>query len=340
MLNQSSSDSSLGSVRSRFVLFGLILAQLLSLTGCSTDSTSDMRSEVNSGTQRIQVVVTIGMLADVVRAIGGDRVEVHSLMGCGVDPHLYRATRDDVLRIRDAEIVFYCGLMLEGKMSEMLRKSSGTQRVVAVAEALPKEKLLSSTDREHPDPHLWMDVALWQEVSREVERVLSEYRPDARAYFQQQLEDWLAKLERLDEYGKRVMATIEPQKRMLLTSHDAFRYFGRRYGLEVLAVQGISTDSEAGLYRIRELVDLIVDRQIEAVFVESSVPPDSIQTLVRGAAARGFVTKIGGELYSDAMGAPGTYDGTYIGMMDHNLTTVARLLGGEPPEHGFASENP
>jgi manganese/zinc/iron transport system substrate-binding protein len=316
-------------------LFGVVGLLFVCFAGC-TSSSQDTRADatkVDSG--KIRVVATVGMVGDLVREIGGDQVDVNQLMGSGIDPHLYKATRDDVVAIMRAEMVFYCGLMLEGKMADILTKKNGKQVRIAVADSIAKDKLLNSETGDHADPHVWMDVSLWIEAADGVQRALADYRPTHAAYFAERLKQYRAKLELLDGYGKKVMATVPESKRVLITSHDAFRYFGRRYGLEVLGVQGISTDSEAGLQRINGLVDSIVSKQIEAVFVESSVPQDSIQALVQGAESRGFQVKIGGELYSDAMGPAGTYAGTYLGMLDHNLSLVAKSLGGSTPENGF-----
>ncbi len=313
---------------------------LLVAGGCTKPASDSGSSQNPNSLKPIRVVATVGMVADLVREIGGDSVSVRQLMGSGVDPHLYKATRDDVIALMDAEMVFYSGLMLEGKMGELLNKTSDKQVRTAVTRAIPKDKLFSDEGSEHYDPHVWMDVSLWTAAAGEVAKELSLFRPADKDKFAERFHALSKKLESLDAYGRKVMATIPESKRVLITSHDAFRYFGRRYGIEVQGIQGISTDSEAGLQRIGELVNSIVSRKIEAVFVESSVPQDSIQALVQGAASRGFTVKIGGELFSDAMGKSGTYEGTYVGMLDHNLTLVAKSLGGVAPEKGFAGETP
>lgn len=275
------------------------------------------------------------MVADLVRAVGGDQVQVKQLLGSGVDPHLYKPTRDDVQTILSGDVVIYSGLMLEGKMAETLEGLGKRKPSMAVGAALQLPGDLAG-DPHHPDPHVWMDVNLWSQGAQAIGDFLVRYDPpNAQAYTDRtvQLRERLA---RLHAYGQAVMEAIPESRRVLITSHDAFRYFGRAYGIEVQAIQGISTESEAGLQRINELVDLLVNRKIEAVFVESSVPKESIQALLEGARSRGQPVKIGGELYSDAMGNEGSYEGTYIGMMDHNLTVVARELGSTAvPESGF-----
>jgi manganese/zinc/iron transport system substrate-binding protein len=322
-------------------IFSVVLVLIVIAVGCTKPDSTPSTIVSNSNSDKpIRVVTTVGMVADLVREIGGESVSVRQLMGSGVDPHLYKATRDDVIALMDAEMVFYCGLMLEGKMGEVLNKGSDKQIRTAVTRAIPKDKLFSDEGSEHYDPHVWMDVSLWILAANEVEKELSAFRPANKAKYAERLAMLTKKLEALDAYGQKVMATVPESKRVLITSHDAFRYFGRRYRIEVQGVQGISTDSEAGLQRIGELVNTIVSRKIESVFVESSVPQDSIQALVQGASSQGFTVKIGGELFSDAMGEPGTYKGTYVGMLDHNLTLVAKSLGGTPPEKGFAGANP
>jgi manganese/zinc/iron transport system substrate-binding protein len=277
------------------------------------------------------------MVADVVREVGGDRIEVTQLMGPGVDPHLYKATRDDVQQIMKADIVFSSGLMLEGRMEDTLKKLSETQPVFAITSRLPHDQLLSPDGAGgHPDPHVWMDVAAWASCLDVVVEGLSTSVPSGAEEFRSRANSLRKTLRTLHEYGLASIASIPKERRVLVTSHDAFHYFGRAYGLEVVGVQGLSTESEAGLQRINELVDLLVDRKVAAVFVESSVPQKNILALIDGAKSRGHDIRIGGELFSDAMGAEGTWEGTYVGMLDHNITTVTNALGGMAPERGFS----
>lgn len=276
------------------------------------------------------------MVADLVREVGGERVNVKQLMGAGVDPHLYKATRDDIQLLSRADIVFYSGLLLEGKLDATLRKLGAKMPVCAVADRIQGLKTLASEDNhEHPDPHVWMDVALWSKGLPVIADALSKLNPEWSSEFEARSRSLNARLVALHEYGRAVIGSIPKERRVLITSHDAFRYLGQAYDLEVIGIQGISTASEAGLQQINRLVDLLVERKLNAVFVETSVPQKSIQALVDGARARGHEVKIGGELFSDAMGEEGTYEGTYIGMLDHNLTTIARGLGGQVPDGGF-----
>jgi manganese/zinc/iron transport system substrate-binding protein len=297
------------------------------------------KSDSHAGLQGrypIKATATVGMVADIVRNVGAEHVEVTQIMGAGVDPHLYKATRDDVALVAGGDVVFYSGLMLEGKMIDTLVKISRTKPVYAVTEIIDPQYLLEPDDfAGHYDPHLWMDVGAWSKCVDAVASALAELDPEHAAEYRENAKRYRGQLDELDAYGRRALATIPEKRRVLITSHDAFNYFGRAYGLEVQGVQGISTESEAGLQRINELVDLIVERGITAVFVESSVPRKNVEAIVAGAKARGHDVKIGGELYSDAMGEQGTYEGTYIGMLDHNITLATRALGGQAPEKGL-----
>ncbi len=321
----------------------LLIALLSTATGCLNGVTSSdppladpqtfLRPADRTG--KIQIVATVGMVADLVRAVGGSHVSVKQLMGPGVDPHLYKANRDDVRDLMRSEMVFYSGLMLEGKMTDALRNAGRRKPSCQVTAALDPQLIsFEGTDEHHPDPHVWMDVSLWSRCVDEVVRSLSEFDPSHATDYRNNAADYQSQLSALHAYGLQVIGSIPTERRVLITSHDAFHYFGRAYGLRVLGVQGISTDSEAGLQQINSLVDLLVEQKIPAVFVESSVPRKSIETLIRGAAAHDHTIRIGAELYSDAMGPTGTYEGTYLGMLDHNLTRVARSLGGTAPERG------
>jgi manganese/zinc/iron transport system substrate-binding protein len=284
----------------------------------------------------LKVVATTGMIADAARQVGGDAVEVRALMGPGVDPHAYRQTRSDIVAMTRADLVLYHGLYLEAQMEDFLHDLSRKRTVVAVAESLPKDLLRAHDDYENKfDPHVWMTPALWKEVVARVAEVLSEARPDQAATFSENAMAHMADLDRLLAFAHETLSSVPEDSRVLISAHDAFGYFGRDFGFEVLGIQGISTQSEAGLNRISELVDLLVQRRISAVFVESSVSDRSMRALIEGAAAQGHIVKIGGELFSDAMGADGTYEGTYLGMLDHNITTIARALGADVPARGM-----
>lgn len=288
------------------------------------------------GSGTIRAVTTVGMVADLVRNVGGNHVEVIQIMGAGVDPHLYKATRDDVQTIMSGEIVFYSGLMLEGKMIDTLVKIGRDKPVYAVTEGLDESTLLEPPEfAGHYDPHVWMDVSAWSQCVDVVARSLSEFDPAHAGEYRTAAMEYQATLSRLHQYGIESLRTIPESKRVLITSHDAFNYFGRAYGMEVQGIQGISTESEAGLQRINTLVDLIVDGGVTAVFVESSVPRKNIEALIDGARARDHAVTIGGQLYSDAMGPEGTYEGTYLGMLDHNITVATRALGGKSDPAGM-----
>jgi len=285
---------------------------------------------------RLSVVATTGMIADTARAIGGDLVELRALMGPGVDPHAFRQTRSDIVTMARADLVLWNGLFLEAQMEDFLLELGENSHVVAVAESLPQDRLLAHEDYEGRfDPHVWMDPTLWSEVSLTIRDALIEAHPEGADTFTANIDAFLSQLEELESYSRDVLSSVPESARVLLTAHDAFGYFGAAYGFEVVGIQGLSTASEAGLNRISDMVDMLVTREIGAVFVETSVSDRNIRALIEGAAAQGHIVAIGGELFSDAMGEPGSYEGTYIGMIDHNATTIARALGGTAPARGL-----
>jgi manganese/zinc/iron transport system substrate-binding protein len=277
------------------------------------------------------------MIADIVRVVAGERAEVKGIIGEGVDPHLYKPTGNDVKAFQAADLIFYNGLMLEGKMTDVLvRLARGGKPVYAVTdEILDQEGYILSDEESHYDPHVWMDVSGWMRAVNVVSAALSEFDPENEATFEANAVAYQEKLKELDAYAKERINTIPETKRVLVTAHDAFSYMARAYGLEVKGIQGMSTESEAGVKDIEDLVTFLAERKIPAVFVESSVSDKNVRALVEGTRAKGHSVKIGGELYSDAMGPAGTYTGTYLGMIDHNVTTITRALGGEAPEGGF-----
>lgn len=284
---------------------------------------------------RLTVVATTGMIADAARQVGGDLVDVTALMGPGIDPHAYRQTRSDIVATAKADLVLWNGLYLEAQLEEFLLELGETRPVFALAEAIPQTQLIGSEDYEDRfDPHVWMNPNLWSRVVLAARDAMIAVAPDHTDVFTANARAHLEDLSALAVYAQSVLASIPAEARVLFTAHDAFNYFGAAYGFEVVGIQGISTESEAGLSRITELVDMLVARDIRAVFVESSVSDRNIRALIEGASARGHTVVIGGELFSDAMGAPGSYEGTYLGMIDHNVTTIARALGGQAPERG------
>jgi len=299
------------------LLCGLVGLSLL-VAGCGKPKSS------------ARVVCTTGMVRDVVQTLVGPDETVLALMGSGVDPHLYDPLGPDIAALNGADIVFYTGLHLEGKMGvllEDLEKKGKT--VVAVGEAIPENLLLKEGEGEKAfDPHVWMSVPTWTEIIDPVLAALSKAEPAKADAFKGRADALRTELAELDAYVKKSIAAIPEDARMLVTAHDAFAYFGKEYGMEVEGIQGISTDDEAGVQRINQLVELLVERKIPAVFVESTVPPKHVKALIEGAKSKGHEVRVGGELFSDAMGADGTYEGTYLGMIDHNATTIAHALGG------------
>lgn len=322
------------------VLPVLMLAGFV-LSGCGSRSSSGDSAGGGGAAGEgglLRVVATVGMAADLVRRVGGERIEVRQLMGSGVDPHLYKATRDDIRELMSSDLIVSVGLLLEGRMEETINRLSERQRVLVLGASIPRELLLveESGSGGHPDPHVWMDVSLWSRSVPAIVSSLSEARPEYAAEFGARGAELISELTALHRFGVECLETVPAERRVLVTSHDAFRYFGRAYGVEVLGVQGISTESEAGLLRVNELVDLLVSRGVSAVFSETSVSQKNMQALIEGAAARGCQVVLGGELYSDAMGESGTAAGTYSGMLEHNLVTVTGALGGQVPAGGFA----
>jgi manganese/zinc/iron transport system substrate-binding protein len=285
------------------------------------------------------ITTTVGMVNDIVQNVAGDKAKATALMGAGVDPHLYKPTRDDVSAMIRADVVFCSGLMLEGKMADSLVKIGRSKPVFVITEIIDEKFLIESEDMKgHADPHVWMDPSAWAKAAEAAAKSLSKFDPSNAAFYQKNAADYVAKCLELHAYGKKVLATVPEESRVLISSHDAFQYFGRAFGLKVMGVQGLSTESETGLKQINSLVDFIVANKVQAVFVESSVSPKNIDALVGGVKARGKELKIGGELFSDAMGESDTYEGTYLGMLDHNITLVARALGGEAPEKGHSGK--
>jgi len=298
----------------------LLLAGLV-MTGCSKNEQPD------SG--RIKAVATTGMIADIVGMVGGEHVEVHGLMGPGVDPHLYKTTPSDVMALSRADIIFYNGLHLEAKMGELFEKMGQTRTTVAVTKNMPENQLLSPEDYEGlHDPHVWFDVTLWKHAVDEIAVTLSEQSPELADHFMANAAEYQKKLDELHKYVIEQALRVPAEQRLLVTAHDAFNYFGTRYGFEVVGLQGISTEAEAGTRDVQGLVNLIVDRRIKAIFIESSVPIKNIRAVQEAVKAKGWEVAVGGELFSDAMGDAGTFEGTYIGMVTHNIDTIVSALLG------------
>lgn len=277
----------------------------------------------------IRVVTTTGIVGDLVRNIGGERVSVISLMGPGIDPHLYKASAGDVIRLQEADIIFYNGLHLEAAMGAVLERMQGRVRTVAVTAGIPRELLLPSDAYENLyDPHIWFDVTLWKQAAEQVYDALRDFDSSGASVYRANADAYLHQLDALHTYVLEQSATIPAEQRVLITAHDAFRYFGRAYGFEVRGLQGISTATEAGAADVQALAELIAARRIPAIFVETSVPQRTVEAVQAAVQERGFAVTIGGELFSDALGAPETPEGTYIGMVRHNIDTMVRALRG------------
>jgi manganese/zinc/iron transport system substrate-binding protein len=296
---------------------------------------SALSADTFEGNYPIKVAATVGMVGDIVKEVAGERAEVTTIIGAGVDPHVYNPTRGDVTALLRSDMIFYSGLLLEGQMGDVLEKVSRKRPVIAVTERLKTDYLIHDDTTNHNDPHVWMDVSGWIKAVDVVSAALEAFDPPNEGTYRKNASRYLEQLQALDAYAKTAIASIPDQQRILITAHDAFSYMGRAYGLAVMGIQGLSTESEAGLKDINRIVDMLVEKKIPAVFVETSVSDKNVKALVEGAASRGHTVVIGGELFSDAMGPPGTYEGTYIGMIDHNVTIISRALGGEPPPRGM-----
>jgi manganese/zinc/iron transport system substrate-binding protein len=301
-----------------------ILALSLLLSACATETGGNTDGKLN-------IVTTTGMIADIAKNIGGEHVEVIALMGPGVDPHLYKASEGDVRRLQEADIVFYNGLHLEAQMGEVLEKMNDFGvKTVAVANEIDPAILLSHPQYEDAvDPHVWFDVTLWMKAAEQVQKTLVETDPAHAAEYEANAIAYLAQLEELHQYVLDQAQTIPAEKRIIITAHDAFSYFGRAYGFDVRGLQGISTEAQAGTADVQDLANFIVEKQIPAIFVESSVPQRNVEAVQAAVQSQGFDVQIGGSLFSDAMGSEGTPEGTYIGMVRHNIDIITAALKGE-----------
>ena len=318
------------------LLFLTILSLAVTLlSSCKSNNTdTDTSSKLTSP---YTIVTTCTMVTDIVKEVAGDKAKVEGLMGEGVDPHLYKPTRDDLTQLAEADVIFYSGLMLEGRMADSFAKMSRSQiPCYAVTELLDDGYLLEPDEFDgHWDPHVWNDVDAWINATKAVAKALSELDPANADTYSTNATAYTAELEKLHEYAKKSIASIPEKSRVLITAHDAFNYFARAYGIKVMAAQGVTTESEAAISDINELVDFIVKNDIRSIFVENIVSDRNLQAVIEGAKAKGHDLVIGGELYSDATGQAGTYEGTYLGMVDHNITLITRKLGGTAPEKGL-----
>lgn len=305
------------------LLLIMMVAVLMTASACAnTAQTGEKHAD-----GKIKVTTTIGMISDIVKNVGGDRVEVTGLMQDGVDPHLYKASQGDIKKLDQADIIFYNGLHLEGKMVEILEKMAKNKLTVAVTDNIDANQLRSGKEMgtDH-DPHVWFNVKHWMKATEKVRDELIKFDAAHKEEYTNNTAEYLKKLQELDQYAKEQIALIPQASRVLVTAHDAFGYFGDAYQIKVMGLQGISTASEYGSKDVSDLRDYLVENKIKAVFVESSIPKKSIEAVIKGAKEKGHSIQIGGELFSDAMGEEGTPEGTYIGMVRHNVDTIVKAL--------------
>lgn len=277
--------------------------------------------------EKIKIVTTIGQITDVVNEIGGQYVDVDGLMGAGVDPHLYKASESDVSKLSNAQIIIYLGLHLEAKMADLFKKMARYKKTVAVSDSIGENHLLASEAfKDQYDPHIWFDVLLWINVADTITNALADFDPEHQEYYKKNSEEYKIKLNGLHNYVQKKSQELAEKDRVLVTAHDAFRYFGRAYDFRVIGLQGISTESKAGTKDVIVLADFIVKNKIRAMFVESSVPVRNIKAVQEAVKSRGWDVKIGGELFSDALGDKDSFEGTYIGMVTHNIDVIVEAL--------------
>lgn len=307
----------------RYLVLGMMGLVLGLITACGGADAA-----VDDG--KLNIVTTIGMIADIATNVGGEHVQVTGLMGPGTDPHLYVASASDVDKLQDADIIFYNGLFLEAQMEDVLEQLAERKTAVAVTKDIDRSLLLDSPQyQDEFDPHVWFDVTLWMQAAETVRDTLIEQDPENADSYRANAEAYLAELKELHAYVQAKAAELPPEQRVLITAHDAFNYFGRAYGFEVLGLQGISTQSEASTSDVQDLAQYISDNEIRAIFVESSVPVRTIEAVQAAVRDRGHDVEIGGQLFSDAMGDTATPEGTYVGMVHHNIDTIVGALSGK-----------
>lgn len=299
------------------------------LGGCQVATKEQSMSTDDESTGgKIQVVATIAQIADPLEIIGGTHVEVKSLMGPGVDPHLYEATQGDIKTLQNADIILYNGLHLEGNMGEIFDKLKETKKTLAIGETIEEKRLLKD-EQGAIDPHIWFDLDLWKDALDSATEVLKEYSPKHAEYFEENKQNYFNKIAELKVEATEKLSSIPDEQRILVTAHDAFGYFGRMYDVDVIGLQGLSTEDEVGLSDIHSTIELLIEKQVPAVFVESSINQNSIKAVIEGASKAGLQVELGGELFSDAMGEAGTEEGTYLGMYRHNVNMIYEALKGE-----------
>ncbi|MFW2377584.1 MAG: metal ABC transporter solute-binding protein, Zn/Mn family [Cellulophaga baltica] len=302
------------------------MKKYLIITLCTLAIISCKSDKKDNG--KINVVTTTSMITDLVKNIGGDYINLKGLMGSGVDPHLYKASEGDVSKLSEADIIFYNGLHLEGKLVEVFEKMAHqNKKTIALSDALDERTLIGSEFfASNYDPHIWFNVDYWKEATKFVVLQLSEALPEHQAVFKTNGEAYLNKLETLKTKLNKIIQTLPEDKRVLVTAHDAFNYFGKSFGFEVVGLQGLSTATEAGVQDVQKLSDFIIERKVKAIFIESSVPKRTIEAVKAAVNAKKYEVEIGGSLYSDALGNPGTAEGTYIGMFEYNVNTIVNAL--------------
>lgn len=276
---------------------------------------------------KLNIVTTTTMITDLVMNIGKDSVNVQGLMGSGVDPHLYKASEGDVSKLTGADVVFYSGLHLEGKLVDVFEKMGRNSNTIALAETLDKNGLIGSEYfASNYDPHIWFNIEYWKQITGYLTEELGKLDPGNASFYEANAAEYLKELDMLEDEVRLTIATLPEQKRVLVTAHDAFNYFGEEYGFEVVGLQGLSTATEAGVQDVQNLAQLIIDKQVKSIFVETSVPKRTIEALQKAVKSKGYDVQIGGTLYSDALGNAGTGEGNYIGMFRYNVNTIIEAL--------------
>lgn len=302
----------------------IVIIVCVVLSGCQ--SNSGQKQDEGSG-ERLKVVATIAQIAEPLSVIGGEHIEVTGLIGTGVDPHLYQVTTGDIKKLDESDIIVYNGLHLEANMLKAFQQMEASKPVIAIGEAVSEDQLLKD-ETGAIDPHIWFDIPIWKSALHAAVEEIIKLVPQHEEQLRQNMELYFTQLDELHADNTELLADIAEEQRILVTAHDAFGYFGRAYNIKVIGLQGLSTEDEIGLSDIEYTIDLLIEHAVPAVFIESSINPASIQAVIEGAKKNGLEVLLGGELYSDAMGAAGTVEGTYLGMYAHNVTTIKNgLLG-------------
>lgn len=312
--------------RKASILFSLALIAMLILSACSKGDGTKTQTTEDAG--KLTVLATTTMLADLAENIGGEKTTVTALMNAGVDPHLYKASAGDVTLMQNSSVLVYNGLHLEAKLGEIIEKLDGSGKtVINISDSVDPGLIMTSEDDEtYPDPHIWFDVLIWKQAAAGMAEGLAKADPANKDYYKENLTTYEKQLDELHKYVEEKIAELPQPQRVLVTAHDAFRYFGKAYGFEVKGLQGISTESEAGTSDVKNLADFLVENKIKAIFIESSVPKKNVEALQEAAKARGMEIAIGGELYSDSLGDKGSETGTYIGTIRSNVDTIVNAL--------------